>query len=106
MHHDAIEALKQKIIMENNENFRKRKDASLCINRLKKAFYIYSLQKELDIHCDITLDITHAKKKKLIQKKQQKIGNHRDYKLSQDSETKFAKKQITSTDDNDLSPLR
>ena len=63
----------------NQETLGKRQshDAALESNRLIEAFYLFTLQNELETECNVTLCISKIDEERLIKQKQERIQLHR-----------------------------
>lgn len=77
-HRHTINAIKQRLEL-NGETLGVRlgTNCKLETNRLIDAFYLYTLQKELEEQCNIQLSISKYEEKQLKNKKQERIDLHR-----------------------------
>ena len=84
-----------------DQNLGKRIAPLLCKNRMSEAFYLETLQEELESRLQLTLEIPLIMKKKLIKKKTDRIKIHRS--LSQSSQTLSQNNNVLSQNSSSLS---
>lgn len=95
-HQEAIKSISQHL-EHMHQNLGKRITAQLCTNRMSEAFYLATLQQELENQLQLTIEIPKTIKNKIIEKKISRINIHRS---SQNSET-LSQNSDTSSKTND-----
>ena len=96
-HQETIKLISQHL-QKMQQNLGKRVTAELCKNRMSDAFYLATLQQELETELQLTVEIPLRIKEKLIEKKTSRINIHRS--LSQNSET-FSQNSETLSQNSD-----
>ena len=89
-HRHAIKSISQQL-QKLDQNLGKRITPQLCKNRMSDAFYLATLQQELENQLQLTLEIPLTMKQQIIEKKISRINIHRSSQnsatSSQNSET-------------------
>ena len=99
-HQDAMDSISQHL-EQIHQTLGKRTTPQLCKNRMSEAFYLATLQQELENQLQHTIEISTTDRNKLIQDKISRINVHRSSQnsesLSQNSDTSANKKKSKLT---------